>query len=208
MILCRYLLHLPGQAYSARLKYLLLCNATVIFPPDGNNEFYYHMLQARKCSSCRFPSFICICSLRMQIIKVKAFARGVLQAEGSGSLALDDHSYSLLMWLCTDLAFFLQQATGLRATGYIQDNVNVVMPEALTWDGGGKGILAALRSLQKDPARAEQIAAAGYDLAQSVLRPENVRRCRSAPCSTYIVRPLVSGLGFQILQSSFKNSNY
>jgi hypothetical protein len=51
----KYLLHLAGITYSARLKYLLLCNSTVIAPalgktgsqqPGGWIEFYYQALES------------------------------------------------------------------------------------------------------------------------------------------------------------------
>jgi hypothetical protein len=51
----KYLLHLPGVTYAARLKYLLFCNATVLAPMLGKSgsqkkggwfEFYYHSLEA------------------------------------------------------------------------------------------------------------------------------------------------------------------
>ena len=48
---CRYLLHLPGQAYSSRLKNLLLCKSMVIFPDDGNHEFWYHLLEVTVSAS-------------------------------------------------------------------------------------------------------------------------------------------------------------
>ena len=50
----RYLLHLPGVTYAARLKYLLACNATVVAPWLGRGgsrydggwvEFYYSALE-------------------------------------------------------------------------------------------------------------------------------------------------------------------
>ena len=52
----KYLLHMPGVTYAARLKYLMLCNSTVIAPmlgksgqgaqkPGGWFEFYYSSLQ-------------------------------------------------------------------------------------------------------------------------------------------------------------------
>ena len=48
MEFCRHLLHLPGNAWSVRLKYLLFCEAAVIFPFDahgGWEEFWTHLLQ-------------------------------------------------------------------------------------------------------------------------------------------------------------------
>jgi protein glucosyltransferase len=51
----KYLLHLPGITYAARLKYLLLCNSTVVAPMLGISgsqkkggwfEFYYSALEA------------------------------------------------------------------------------------------------------------------------------------------------------------------
>ena len=51
MCSCRYLLHMPGQAYSSRLKNLLLCKSTVIFPDDGNHEFWYHLLEVTVSAS-------------------------------------------------------------------------------------------------------------------------------------------------------------
>lgn len=47
----RHLLHLTGRAYSARLKYLLLCGSTVIFPHRGDweyHEFWFHLLKDRE----------------------------------------------------------------------------------------------------------------------------------------------------------------
>jgi hypothetical protein len=44
----RHLLHLPGNAWSVRLKYLLFCEAAVIFPFDaygGWEEFWTHVIQ-------------------------------------------------------------------------------------------------------------------------------------------------------------------
>ncbi len=50
---CRYLLHLPGNSYSGRLKYLLACGAAVVWLGGDTNatlashwqEFWYHLLQ-------------------------------------------------------------------------------------------------------------------------------------------------------------------
>ena len=55
----KYLFHMPGVTYAARLKYLLLCNSTVLAPmltktgqgaqkPGGWFEFYYHALEEGK----------------------------------------------------------------------------------------------------------------------------------------------------------------
>ena len=44
-LLRRYLLHLPGHGYSARLKYLLLCGSPVIYYDNHMDEFYYHILE-------------------------------------------------------------------------------------------------------------------------------------------------------------------
>ena len=41
----RYLMHMPGNGYSARLKYLLMCGSPVIFPYGGLEEFWYHLLE-------------------------------------------------------------------------------------------------------------------------------------------------------------------
>ena len=41
----KYLLNWPGNTYSARLKYLLLCGSVVVHSDNGWSEFYYHMLQ-------------------------------------------------------------------------------------------------------------------------------------------------------------------
>ena len=40
----RYLLNWPGNSYSARLKYLLLCGSVVVHSDNGWYEFYYPML--------------------------------------------------------------------------------------------------------------------------------------------------------------------
>lgn len=58
----------------------------------------------------------------------------------------------------------------------MQDGVNIVTPEAVSWKSGGTSILAALHELQQDTAKAEKIAAAGHELVRRALRPENVRR--------------------------------
>lgn len=42
---CRYLLHMAGGAWSARLKYLLLCGSLVLWPDDGWQDFWSHLLQ-------------------------------------------------------------------------------------------------------------------------------------------------------------------
>ncbi|DBA70030.1 TPA: hypothetical protein ACH3X2_012328 [Trebouxia sp. C0005] len=41
----KYLLNWPGNSYSARLKYLLLCGSVVVHSDNGWYEFYYHMLR-------------------------------------------------------------------------------------------------------------------------------------------------------------------
>jgi len=42
----KYLLHLEGNTFSGRLKYLLLCGSPVIFAKiDGWEEFWYHLLK-------------------------------------------------------------------------------------------------------------------------------------------------------------------
>jgi hypothetical protein len=42
----KYLLHLEGNTFSGRLKYLLLCSSPVIFAQiDGWEEFWYHLLK-------------------------------------------------------------------------------------------------------------------------------------------------------------------
>jgi hypothetical protein len=41
----KYLLDWPGNSYSARLKYLLLCGSVVVHSDNGWYEFYYPMLQ-------------------------------------------------------------------------------------------------------------------------------------------------------------------
>ena len=41
----KYLLNWPGNSYSARLKYLLLCGSVVIHSDNGWYEFFYHMLK-------------------------------------------------------------------------------------------------------------------------------------------------------------------
>ncbi len=41
----KYLLNWPGNSYSARLKYLLLCGSVVVHSDNGWYEFYYPMLQ-------------------------------------------------------------------------------------------------------------------------------------------------------------------
>lgn len=41
----RYLLNWPGNSYSARLKYLLLCGSVVVHSDNGWYEFYYPMLR-------------------------------------------------------------------------------------------------------------------------------------------------------------------
>ena len=41
----KYLLNWPGNTYSARLKYLLLCGSLVLHNDNGWSEFYYHHLQ-------------------------------------------------------------------------------------------------------------------------------------------------------------------
>jgi len=61
-IRCRHLLHLTGIAYSARLKYLMLCGSAVIFPHRGDweyREFWYHMLKNREnvLYTCKDPLF-------------------------------------------------------------------------------------------------------------------------------------------------------
>ena len=40
----KYLLNWPGNSYSARLKYLLLCGSVVVHSDNGWYEFYYPML--------------------------------------------------------------------------------------------------------------------------------------------------------------------
>ena len=44
----KYLLNWPGNSYSARLKYLLLCGAVVVHSDNGWYEFFYHMLEHQK----------------------------------------------------------------------------------------------------------------------------------------------------------------
>ena len=58
----------------------------------------------------------------------------------------------------------------------VQDGVNMALPQPLTYDGGGKNVLAALQQLKRDPERAEKIAAAGHELVRRALRPDNIRR--------------------------------
>lgn len=41
----KYLLNWPGNSYSARLKYLLLCSSVVVHSDNGWYEFFYHMLK-------------------------------------------------------------------------------------------------------------------------------------------------------------------
>ncbi|DBA98170.1 TPA: hypothetical protein ACH3X1_014789 [Trebouxia sp. C0004] len=41
----KYLLNWPGNSYSARLKYLLLCGSVVVHSDNGWFEFYYPMLK-------------------------------------------------------------------------------------------------------------------------------------------------------------------
>lgn len=41
----KYLLNWPGNSYSARLKYLLLCSSVVVHSDNGWIEFYYPMLK-------------------------------------------------------------------------------------------------------------------------------------------------------------------
>ena len=41
----KYLLNWPGNTYSARLKYLLLCGSVVVHSDNGWYEFYYPMLK-------------------------------------------------------------------------------------------------------------------------------------------------------------------
>ncbi len=45
--MCRYLLHMRGQTYSARLKYLLACGSAVVFPwlSEEPQEWWYPALQ-------------------------------------------------------------------------------------------------------------------------------------------------------------------
>ena len=74
---CRYLLHLPGQGYSSRLKNLLLCKSPVIFPRDGNDEFWYHLLQVELANT------------------VSAFFRWELQSPGNS------HASLRYIWLAT-----------------------------------------------------------------------------------------------------------
>lgn len=62
-MVCRYLLHLPGQAYSSRLKNLLLCKSTVVFPRDGNDEFWYHLLEVGVLICVQHPRRQCAISL-------------------------------------------------------------------------------------------------------------------------------------------------
>ena len=52
----------------------------------------------------------------------------------------------------------------------------MALPQPLTYDGGGKAVLAALQQLKRDPERAEKIAAAGHELVRRALRPDNIRR--------------------------------
>ena len=52
LMLCRYLLHLPGHGYSARLKYLLLCGSPVIYYDNQMDEFYYHLLEVKLQMLC------------------------------------------------------------------------------------------------------------------------------------------------------------
>jgi hypothetical protein len=44
----KYLLHLAGNNYSSRMKYLLACGSIVFFMEDPNIEFYYHALTHMK----------------------------------------------------------------------------------------------------------------------------------------------------------------
>lgn len=44
----RHLLHLPGCSWSARLKYLMLCRAAVVFPSSPYLEFWYRALTPGK----------------------------------------------------------------------------------------------------------------------------------------------------------------
>ena len=41
----KYLLNWPGNSYSARLKYLMLCGSLVVHSDNGWYEFFYHMLK-------------------------------------------------------------------------------------------------------------------------------------------------------------------
>jgi hypothetical protein len=44
----KYLLHLAGNSYSSRLKYLMACGSVVFFLSDPNVEFYYSSLEHMK----------------------------------------------------------------------------------------------------------------------------------------------------------------
>lgn len=41
----KYLLHIPGNSYSARLKYLLGCGSVVLVMPSEFQEFWYHLMK-------------------------------------------------------------------------------------------------------------------------------------------------------------------
>ena len=38
-------MNLPGIGYSARLKYLLLCESSVVMYDNQMDEFWYHLLE-------------------------------------------------------------------------------------------------------------------------------------------------------------------
>lgn len=59
----------------------------------------------------------------------------------------------------------------------VQDNVNVVLTPPITAQNRGGDVAAALRRMQIDLEKAEEIGAAGADLVRSILTPEHVRRC-------------------------------
>ena len=44
----RHLLHLAGCSWSSRLKYLMLCRATIVFPKSPYLEFWYRALTPGK----------------------------------------------------------------------------------------------------------------------------------------------------------------
>ena len=58
----------------------------------------------------------------------------------------------------------------------MQPDVHVVIVPPVVAERKGRDILSALRKMQANTEKAEQIAAAGQELVQSILTPEIVQR--------------------------------
>jgi Glycosyl transferase family 90 len=80
----KYLLHLGGHTYSNRLKWLMLCNSTVVVPRDerGWVEFYYDAL-LRDGENIVFSDAIVNPEGAWKLLDVRMDRRTDMQAPGS-----------------------------------------------------------------------------------------------------------------------------